>query len=198
MRDAGQVVEIAGLIVSGLSLVLAGLSARREKVKDDRAVIGGLVALYHRLYTWREDGRSTNHALHRVVERVLATDDEDERRRMLPDERLTQAANRQSGSLNNLQKETYSVDDATRLFRVYAPDTADALTYAFSRRYDLVFGLALTARQRYAQDGVAGLEALLTEADETMRLLGEACETLRTFIKDNVPVGEYTTGGGGG
>ena len=53
MRHAGCVVEIAALIVSGLSLVLQGLSQRREKVKDDNSAVRGLVALYHQLWEWQ-------------------------------------------------------------------------------------------------------------------------------------------------
>jgi hypothetical protein len=67
-------VEIAALLVATLGLVLQGLQARRESVKDDRPLVRGLIELYLKLDAWRSRGAATNSELHAWLDPVIGLD----------------------------------------------------------------------------------------------------------------------------
>ena len=51
--------------------------------------------------------------------------------------------------------------------------------------------LVTALRDRYALHGTQGLMELVEEADETERLLHQAKEMLRSYLKENVPVEKF-------
>jgi hypothetical protein len=142
--QAGDVVEVAALIVGALGLVLKGLGARREKVKDDQAAVRGLVGMFDKLLVWEDAGHG------------------------------------------------YPLTEAVHLFRVYAPENAEALERVFDERRVFVRNLVYNLRARHAGAGQQGLLDLLDEAAQSEDLLRQATEMLRAYLKEKVPLEAFT------
>ena len=193
-------VEIAALVVSAIGLVLQGLQARRESVKDDRPVVRGLIELYVKLDAWRSRGAATNSELHAWLDPVVGADAaaSPEQIRRIVDENLPGslqlAVKGQSAWLADIRDDPAELQQALGLLQVYGPDAArsEQLRAALESRGDLLRGLSFRGFARAAgyadRDALAGL---LSEADETLRLLNEGAEMLRAFIRGNIPIEQY-------
>ena len=199
-RDAWLVVEIAALVVSMLGLVLQGLQARRESVKDDRPVVRGLIELYVKLDAWRSRGAATNSELHAWLDPVVgadATASPEEIQRIVNENlprSLVSAAKGQSAWLRDIRDDPADLQQALGLLRVYGPDSSSSeqLMEALKSRGDLLRGFSFRGFARAAGNADRdALTDLLNEADETLRLLNEGADMLRVFIRGNIPIEEY-------
>jgi hypothetical protein len=192
-------VEIAALVVAMVGLVLQGLQAHRESVKDDKPVVRGLIELYVKLDAWRSRGAATNSQLHAWLDPIMgagATASPEEIQRIvnekMPDS-VASAARYQGGWLDEIRDNPADLQQALALLRVYSPDTfsSEQLMEALESRGDLIGGLSNGfARAAWYADRDA-LADLLNQADETLRLLNEGADMLRAFIRDNIPIEEY-------
>jgi hypothetical protein len=193
------VVEIAALVVSMLGLVLQGLQARRENVKDDRPVVRGLIELYVKLDAWRSRGAATNSELHAWLDPVVgadATASPAEIQRIVTEnlpESLASAIKTQGVFLRDIRDNPADLQRALGLLRVYGPDasSSEQLMEALESRGDLLRGLLRGFRRAAMDADRDALMHLLNEADETLRLLNEGADMLRTFIRGNIPIKEY-------
>jgi hypothetical protein len=199
-QDAWLVVEIAALLVSTLGLVLQGVQARRESLKDDRPVARGLIELYVKLDAWRSRGAATNSELHAWLDPVVgpeATVSPEEIRRVLDEdvpESLRSAIYSQSGWLRDIQDDPSHLQHALGVLQVYGPDSSSSeqLRHALESRGDLLRGLAFRGFATAAVHAdVDGLKDLLNDADETLRLLNEGADMLRAFIRGHIPLEQY-------
>lgn len=193
-------VEIAALVVSTLGLVLQGLQARRESMKDDRPVVRGLIELYVKLDAWRSRGAATNSELHAWLDPVVGADaaaSPEQIQRIVNESlpgSLRSAVAGQAGWLRDIRDDPADLQQALGLLQVYGPDAASSeqLREALESRGDLLRGLSFRGFARAAgyadRDALAGL---LSEADETLRLLNEGADMLRAFIRGNIPIQEY-------
>ena len=183
-----------------LGLVLQGLQARRESVKDDRPLVRGLIELYVKLDAWRSRGAATNSELHAWLDPVVgadATASPEEIQRIvnenLPGSLLSAVAS-QSGWLRDISDDPADLQQALGLLRVYGPDASgsEQLMQALESRGDLLRGISFTGFARAARYADRdALADLLSEADETLRLLNEGADVLRAFIRANIPIEEY-------
>jgi hypothetical protein len=194
------VVEIAALLVSTLGLVLQGLQARRESVKDDRPVARGLIELYVKLDAWRSRGAATNSEFHAWLDPVVgadATASPEEIQRILNENlpgSLLSAMHHQSWRLIDIKDDPADIQQALGLLQVYSPDapSSEQLREALESRGNLLAGLSFRGFARASRNADAdSLADLLNEADETLRLLNVGADMLREFIRGNIPIEEY-------
>jgi hypothetical protein len=213
-RDAWLVVEIAALVVSMLSLVLQGLQARWESVKDKGGVVESLIWLYVKLDAWRSRGAATNSELHAWLDPVVgadATASPEEIQRIVNENMpgsMVEAARSQSGFLMDINSNSDLWLILPGLLRVYGPDesSGEQLLEALDRRDvlvrdlgsslgslsgDLVRGLFSDFYSAAGDDDRDALADLLNEADETLRLVNEGADMLRAFIRGNIPIEMY-------
>lgn len=191
-------VEIFGLVVSGVSLLLEVLSARREKVKGDGTAVRGLLALFHGLADWKYRAEATNASFAAWVTELLDADNDAKRRRLFASggKRVRMVSRNQLASLEAMTKagkRDIGVPAVVGLFQVYAPEFADAFERAFSDRRVLVKDLVRTAQDRYDRDGPEGLRDLVTEVERSFETLAATQEELREFIVKNIPIDQVNS-----
>lgn len=193
--------EVAALVVSVIALAIQGFQARRESVKDDRPLVRGLVQTYVKLDAWRTRGAATNAELHAYFDPIINANppmsDDEFRRYVLetPNSGMLGLMVGQLGILKDIVvDDPADYEQALELLTIYA-SSADAgaeLKQALFHRGDLLRGastFALGAAARNAE--LARLAELLDEADESVRLLNQATDSLRDFIRETIPMADY-------